>query len=101
MAKTDSKDKIIETLKKVNDPELHVDVWTLGLIYNLDIKDDLVDIKMTFTSPMCPYGPFLVDEIKNKIKENNKWVKEVKVEVVFQPLWQPSDELKAILGIPI
>ena len=97
----DKKQKLIETLKKVNDPELNIDVWTLGLIYNLDIKDDLVDIKMTFTSPMCPYGPFLVDEIKNKIKEKNKWVKEVKVEVVFQPLWQPSDELKAMLGLPI
>ena len=93
--------KIIEVLKKVNDPELHIDVWTLGLIYNIDIKENIIDIKMTFTSPMCPYGPFLVDEIKNKIKESNKSIKEVKIEVVFQPLWQPSDQVKEMLGIPI
>ena len=43
----------------------------------------------------------MVDNIKNKIKEELKWVKEVKVEVVFQPVWQPSDELKEILGIPL
>ena len=93
--------KIIEVLKKVNDPELHIDVWTLGLIYNIDIKEKIIDIKMTSTSPMCPYGPFLVDEIKNKIRESNKSIKEVKVEVVFQPLWQPSDQVKEMLGIPI
>jgi len=99
--KSDNKKQIIEVLKKVNDPELHIDVWTLGLIYNIEIAENIVNITMTFTSPMCPYGPFLVDEIKNKIKEKNKSVKEVKVEVVFQPLWQPTDEVKEILGIPI
>ncbi len=99
--KPDKKGKIIEVLKKVNDPELHIDVWTLGLIYNIEIKENNIDIKMTFTSPMCPYGPFLVDDIKKKLKEAHKWIKEVKIEVVFQPLWQPSDELKEILGIPI
>ncbi len=99
--KEDKKEKIIDVLKKVNDPEIHVDVWTLGLIYNIEISKEIVEIRMTFTSPMCPYGPFLVDDIKNKIKEANKWVKEVKVEVVFQPVWQPSDELKEMLGIPI
>ena len=99
--KPDNKKQIIEILKKVNDPELHIDVWTLGLIYNIEIAGSIVNITMTFTSPMCPYGPFLVDEIKNKIKEKDKSIKEVKVEVVFQPLWQPSDEVKEILGIPI
>ncbi len=96
-----SKNEIIEVLKKVNDPELHIDVWTLGLIYNIETKDKIVDIKMTFTSPMCPFGPFLVDDIKTKIKEKIKNVKDVKVEVVFQPVWQPSDEVKAILGLPV
>ena len=95
------KESIVEVLKKVNDPELHIDVWSLELIYNIDIKEEIVDIKMTFTSPMCPYGPFLVDQIKSKIKEELKWVKEVKIEVVFQPLWQPSDKVKEILGIPL
>ena len=95
------KEEIIEVLKKVNDPELHIDVWNLELIYNIEIKENIVDIKMTFTSPMCPYGPFLVDQIKSKIKEDLNWVKEVKVEVVFTPVWQPSDKVKEILGIPL
>ncbi|MEK6937384.1 MAG: iron-sulfur cluster assembly protein [Nanoarchaeota archaeon] len=95
------KEEIIEVMKKINDPELHIDIWTLKLIYNIEIKESLVDIRMTFTSPMCPYGPFLVDQIKNKIKESLNWVKEVKVEVVFEPLWQPTDEIKEILGIPL
>ena len=98
---TENKEEIIEVLKKVNDPEIHVDVWNLGLIYNLDIIENIVKIKMTFTSPMCPYGPFLVNDIKEKIKTALSWVKEVEIEVVFQPVWQPSDELKAMLGIPI
>ncbi len=95
------KNEIIGVLKKVNDPELHIDVWTLKLIYNIEIKEEIIEIKMTFTSPMCPYGPFLVDQIKSKIKEELKWVKEVKVEVVFVPVWQPTDEIKEILGIPL
>lgn len=96
-----NKEDVIEVLKKVNDPELHIDVWSLELIYNIEIKEDIVDIKMTFTSPMCPYGPFLVDQIKTKIKEDLKGVKDVKIEVVFKPLWQPSDKVKEILGIPL
>jgi len=95
------KEQVINALKKVNDPELHVDVWTLELIYNIDINENNVNIRMTFTSPMCPYGPFLVDEIKKKIKEDNKEANEVTVEVVFEPLWQPSDKVKEILGIAV
>ena len=97
----EKKESIVEVLKKVNDPELHIDVWSLELIYNIEIKEEIVEIKMTFTSPMCPYGPFLVDQIRSKIKEDLKWVKEVKIEVVFQPVWQPSDKVKEILGIPL
>ena len=52
----EKKEEIIEVLKKVNDPEIHIDVWTLKLIYNIDIKEEIVEIRMTFTSPMCPYG---------------------------------------------
>ena len=49
----EKKEEIIEVLKKVNDPEIHIDVWTLKLIYNIDIKEEIVEIRMTFTSPMC------------------------------------------------
>ena len=55
-------------------------------------------IKMTLTTPTCPYGPQLLQEIKTRLKEI-KTIKDVNLEVVFQPPWQPSKELRAILGV--
>ncbi|MBI4016086.1 MAG: metal-sulfur cluster assembly factor [Candidatus Aenigmarchaeota archaeon] len=92
-----TKEQVIEALKKVEDPELMIDVWTLGLIYDIDLQADNLKIKMTFTSPMCPYGPMLVEEMKRKLAETG--VKQTDVEVVFNPPWQPSEEVKEILGI--
>lgn len=91
-------EKVIVALKQCLDPEIGIDVYTLGLIYNIDLKGNEANIKMTFTSPMCPYGPMLVEEIKNKVKgvEN---IKKVNVEVTFNPPWQPSDELRSMLGV--
>ena len=93
-----SKEDVIEVLKKVNDPEIGIDVWTLELIYNVDVEDDKVKVRMTFTTPMCPYGPMLVEEIKAKISELES-VKEVDVEITFDPPWKPSEELRATLGV--
>ena len=89
---------IMNVLKSVNDPELSIDIVTLELIYNVNVENDNVKIKMTFTSPMCPYGPMLVEEIKAKVNQLNG-VKEVNIEVVFDPPWQPSEELRATLGV--
>ena len=93
-----TKEEVIEVLKKVNDPEIGIDVWTLELIYNVDVNEDKINIKMTFTTPMCPYGPMLVEEIKSKISELES-VKEVDVEITFDPPWKPSEELRATLGV--
>ncbi len=94
-----TKDDVIEALKKVVDPELYIDVWTLGLIYNIDLLEDgILSIKMTFTSVACPAGPQLVQEVKEKTEEL-EGIKETHVEVVFQPPWTPSEDLKAMLGI--
>ena len=92
-----SKDDVINTLKTCNDPELGLDVWTLGLIYEVTIKNKEVFIKMTFTTPYCPYGPAIVDEIKNKLKGN--YGVNVDVEIVFDPPWQPNEELRELLGV--
>ena len=89
---------VMNVLKSVNDPELSIDIVTLELIYNVNVENDNVKIKMTFTSPMCPYGPMLVEEIKAKVSQLNG-VKEVNIEVVFDPPWQPSEELRATLGV--
>jgi len=94
-----TKEDVMNVLKGVNDPEIGIDVVTLELIYNANVSEDgKVDIKMTFTTPMCPYGPMLVEEIKAKVSEING-VKEVNVEVVFDPPWQPSEQLRATLGV--
>ena len=93
-----TRDQIIEVLKTIEDPEIFLDIWFLGLIYNIDINEDVVGIEITFTSPMCPAGPMLVDEVKTKVSRL-EGVKQVDVKVVFTPPWQPSDEVKAMLGM--
>lgn len=92
-----NKETIIEELKKIEDPELQIDIWTLGLIYDLNLEEPKVNIKMTFTSPMCPYGPMIVDQIKQKINELQLTPH---IEIVFTPPWQPSETVKEILGMP-
>ena len=93
-----TKEEVIGILKEINDPEIGIDVWTLELIYNVDVKENKAKIKMTFTSPMCPYGPMLIEEIRSKVSEI-KGIKDVEVEVVFDPPWQPSEQLRATLGV--
>ena len=92
-----NKKDIINVLKTVTDPELQIDVWTLGLIYEIEIKDKNVNIKMTFTTPMCPYGPMLIDMIKSALED--KLDIEADVDVVFDPPWEPSEDLKAYFGV--
>ena len=91
------KEDVIEVLKQCNDPELDMSVWFLGLIYDIDVDSDKVSIKMTFTTPYCPYGPHLLDMIKTKLKEAG--AKEVTIEVVFEPKWEPSEDVRLALGI--
>lgn len=93
-----SKDSVINMLKTVEDPEIYLDIWFLGLVYNIDIEEDLVKIEMTFTSPMCPYGPTLVEQVKERVG-TIEGVKKVDVTVTFTPPWEPSDEVKGLLGM--
>ena len=94
-----TRDQIIEALKTVEDPELFLDIWFLGLIYNITIDEaGPVDIEMTFTSPMCPAGPMLIEQVREKLKAL-AGVTEVRIKVVFEPAWQPSDEVKGLLGM--
>ena len=94
-----TREQLIESLKKVFDPEINIDVWTLGLIYGLEIEPDgLIKIKMTLTTPMCPYGPALIENVKEAIKKVNG-VRDVVLDLVFDPPWVPSEELKMQLGL--
>ena len=95
------KEQVIEVLKKVNDPEIQYDIWSLGLVYNVEIEGNKVKILMTFTSPMCPYGPMLMDDVRRQVSAI-EGVGEVEVEITFTPPWGPdkmSEEAKIGLGI--
>mgnify|MGYP001559283421 CR=1 FL=1 len=92
-----NKEDVIEVLKQCNDPELDMNVWFLGLIYNIEVNDAIVKIKMTFTTPFCPYGPSMLEMIKSKLKEAG--AKNVEIEIVFEPKWEPSEDVKMALGI--
>lgn len=93
-----SREQIIKAIKQVKDPEIDIDIWTLGLIYDVQISADAeVYIKMTYTTPLCPFGNEMSEEIQRRIKELKP--KTLKIEVVFDPPWQPTDELRAMLGV--
>lgn len=93
--------QIIKTIKTVYDPEIPVDIFELGLIYEIAIDDDAnVKIKMTLTSPMCPAAQSLPTEVETKISAL-KEVKSAKVEVVWSPPWDKdmmSEVAKLELG---
>ncbi len=93
-----TKDQVIEALKTVEDPELFLDIWFLGLIYSIDIDGSEVKIDMTFTSPMCPAGPLLIDKVKTAVGAI-PGVTSVVPNIVFNPPWMPSDEVKALVGM--
>ena len=96
-----TKDEVIETMKKINDPEIQIDIWSLGLVYNIEIEGNKVKILMTFTSPMCPYGPALLDDVRRQVSAIDG-VGEVDVEITFNPVWGPdkmTEEAKMALGI--
>jgi len=93
-----TKEQLIENVfKQYQDPELDVDVWTLGLIYDIKVEDNKVHVLLTFTSPMCPFGPQMVEEIQRRVKDEG--AAEVEVEITFDPPWKPSDELREMLGV--
>lgn len=93
-----TREQIIEAIKSIIDPELFIDIWTLGLIYDIDLQGDQLKIRMTFTSVACPAGPQLAGEVKERT-EDLEGISNTTVEIVFTPPWQPSEELKALMGI--
>lgn len=93
-----NREQVIEILKGIEDPEVLLDIWFLGLIYRIEIIDQIVEVDMTFTSPLCPAGPELTQAVREGI-EKLEGVSEVKVKVVFDPPWQPNQEVRALLGL--
>ena len=81
--------EILETLKQVNDPELMVNIVDLGLIYNVSVNDNNIEIEMTLTSPACPAGPQIINQSKSVLSELEN-VEEVQVKLVMTPPWTPD-----------
>ncbi len=97
-----TEEEILRMLKTVFDPEIPVNIYDLGLIYNIDLSDEGVcTIDMTLTAPSCPAGDFLVEDIRQKVG-SVEGVKEVQVNIVFEPEWNKdmmSEEAKLELGM--
>ena len=95
-------DKIIGVLKTIYDPEIPVDIYELGLIYDVFVnEDDDVKILMTLTTPNCPVAETLPREVEEKVKSLDE-VKDAEVEITFDPPWSQdlmSEEAKLELGM--
>ena len=92
--------KIIEEIKTIFDPEIPVNIYELGLIYEIKIDDNKVNILMTLTSPNCPVADSLPIEVQEKVK-NIEEVESAEVELTFDPPWDQemlSEEAKLELG---
>ena len=95
-------DKVVEVICEIYDPEIPVNIYALGLIYDVQVSEDIdVKITMTLTSPNCPVAESLPAEVKEKVKTIPA-VKDVDVEIVFEPVWTKdmmSEEAKLELGM--
>jgi len=92
---------ITEALKEVYDPELHYNIVDLGLVYDVEVSDGSVHIIMTLTTPACPVGPMVIEQIQENVGLL-PGVKDVDVEITFDPPWGPdliSEEARADLGL--
>lgn len=99
--KTQIEERIVDVLKTVYDPEIPVNIYDLGLIYKIDVKDDgHVDIDMTFTAPSCPAADFILEDVRLKVDSLER-VKSSNVNLVFEPEWDQSmmtEEARVELG---
>ena len=101
-----TEDQVREAIKPIEDPELRLSILDLGLIYGVDITPqpdgEQVKLTMTFTSPMCPYGPQLKAMVERGVAAI-PGVKEAMVNIVFTPPWDPhamaSEDCKIALGL--
>ena len=94
-----NKENILNELRKIIDPEIGHNIVDLGLIYNVDINNENVKVLMTFTSPFCPAGEFLIDSIQSAVKQLGG---KAKIEITFEPPWSAEriqPDLRAAMGM--
>jgi metal-sulfur cluster biosynthetic enzyme len=96
-------DQVREVLRGVYDPEIHMNIIDLGLVYGIDVKGDAVHVRMSLTSPGCPYGPYLIHQVKDTVQAL-KGITSADVEVVWDPPWGPmmmTEEARLELGFDV
>ena len=102
MEKIELEEKIVEMIKTVYDPEIPVNVYDLGLIYRIELKEDnSVDIDMTLTAPNCPAADFMMEDVRMKV-ESLQGITAVNLNLVFEPEWSQdlmTEEAKLELGL--
>ncbi len=99
--KKELEEKLIAELKTIYDPEIPVNVYDLGLIYDLNEKDGILEVEMTLTAPGCPVADQIVAEIKEKMEAVEE-IKEANINLVFEPTWtmdMMTEEAKLELGM--
>lgn len=99
--KTQIEERIVDVLKTVYDPEIPVNIWDLGMIYKIDVKEDgSVELDMTFTAPNCPAADFILEDVRTKV-DSVEGVTSANVNLVFEPAWDQSmmtEEARVELG---
>ena len=99
--KTAVEERIVDVLRTVYDPEIPVNIYDLGLIYKVDVKETGdVDIDMTFTAPSCPAADFILEDVRQKVDAVDG-VRNATVNLVFEPVWDQSmmtEEARVELG---
>ncbi|MBQ7419559.1 MAG: DUF59 domain-containing protein [Prevotella sp.] len=95
-------ERIVDVLKTVYDPEIPVNIFDLGMIYKIDVKEDAtVDLDMTFTAPNCPAADFILEDVRTKV-ESVEGISSANVNLVFEPAWDQSmmsEEARVELGL--
>lgn len=102
MEKFELEQRIVEMIKTVYDPEIPVNIYDLGLIYRIEVKDDYsVEVDMTLTAPNCPAADFMMEDVRQKI-EGIQGIGQVTLNLVFEPEWSQdlmTEEAKLELGL--
>lgn len=96
-------DSLREALRYVVDPELHMNIVDLGLIYEVSLENGFVTVRMTLTTPGCPYGPYILHEVDSAVK-SQPGIKDCNIEVVWDPPWSPekmTEEARLELGFDL
>lgn len=93
-------DAVRQALRQVKDPELDLNIVDLGLVYDVEVDEGLVRINMTLTSPGCPAGPMITNDIYKAVRAL-EGVKDVDIDIVWEPYWTPEridPKIRAMMG---